>query len=171
MCRTFPNTKPERTPGAWQECGGRYRWSSIGLAKREVVILLSAVFIQRSMKTTSWDHSQKIHLSPLAFRQSWNSFQFLSSASGSGSWSHTLSHHQWNGGDIGLPLGLSQANWPYLCSWALNAWERKKKWYGFLIIENYDLKDNMCVKCVPTRRVPIHRNSVYFWGNTWLGLT
>ncbi len=22
MRRTFPNTKPERTPGAWQECGG-----------------------------------------------------------------------------------------------------------------------------------------------------
>jgi hypothetical protein len=24
----------------------------------------------------------------------------------------------------------------------------------------------MCVKCVPRHRVPIHRNLVYFWGNT-----
>ncbi len=43
------------------------------------------------------------------------------------------------GGNVAMQLavllggggrGVSQANRPYLCSWALNAWE-KKEWYGF----------------------------------------
>jgi hypothetical protein len=43
--------------------------------------------------------------------------------------------------------------------------KERKKWYGFLIVENYDLKDYMCVKFVLTSRVPIHMNLVYFGGN------
>jgi hypothetical protein len=46
----------------------------------------------------------------------------------------------------------------------------KETTYVFLIMKKYDLKrlhlnKFKCV-CVPTRRVPIFRNLVYFWGNT-----
>jgi hypothetical protein len=59
---------------------------------------------------------------------------------------------------------VSQANFPIYAVGPCTLEEEEK--YVFLIIENYDLKDYMCVKCVPTCRVPIYRNSVYFWGNT-----
>ncbi len=64
----------------------------------------------------------------------------------------------------GFEFKVSQANGPI---YAVGPYmlEKEKK-YVFLIIENYDLKDYMCVKCVPTRRVPIYKISVYFWGNT-----
>jgi hypothetical protein len=65
---------------------------------------------------------------------------------------------------VGFEFKVSQANGPIYAVGPCTLEEEKK--YVFLIIENYDLKDYMCVECVPTRRVPIYRNSVYFWGNT-----
>jgi hypothetical protein len=52
--------------------------------------------------------------------------------------------------------------------------KERMKWHGFWWLKNYDLtrlylNTFQCV-CVPTRRVPIYLNLVYFGGNTELGL-
>ncbi len=63
----------------------------------------------------------------------------------------------------GFEFKVSQANGPIYAVGPCTL-EKEKK-YVFLIIENYYLKDYMCVKGVPTHRVPMYRNLVYFWGN------
>jgi hypothetical protein len=83
--RTWPNTRPVRVPGGWQDVGGMYWYSAMGLAYSAVTSRLPLIWIVISIKITLFDSFVDVHLRPIALMWVLNRIHFAASTSGSGS--------------------------------------------------------------------------------------
>jgi hypothetical protein len=63
--RPWPNTRPVRVPGGWQDVGGMYWYSAMGLAYSAVTSWLLLISIVISIKITFFDSFVDIHLRPI----------------------------------------------------------------------------------------------------------
>jgi hypothetical protein len=84
--RIWPNTRPVRAPGGWQDMGGLYWYSAMGLAYNAVTSRFPLILIVMSIKITFVDSFVDVHLRPIVLMRVLNRIQFAASTSGSGSW-------------------------------------------------------------------------------------
>jgi hypothetical protein len=82
--RIWPNTRPVRAPDGWQDVGGMYWYSAVGLAYNAVTSWFPLISIVMSIKITFVDSFVDVHLRPIALMRVLNRIQFAASTSGSG---------------------------------------------------------------------------------------
>ncbi len=77
--------RPVKAPGGWQDVGGIYWYSAIGLAYSEVTSRFPLISMVISMKMTFLESSVVVHLGPIALMRVLKRVQFAASIFGSGS--------------------------------------------------------------------------------------